>query len=124
MPGCSRKTAQAIINMRPFKNTKDLVSQLSGVRHLSSNLYECCKDILEVRSAVIRLLNKCERLTEQVASHATRLLENTIDLPENAITDQNQSDEVDHEHDDFTINKANGNPVQLVTQQPAILNPL
>ncbi|RTG90531.1 SWI/SNF-related matrix-associated actin-dependent regulator of chromatin subfamily A [Schistosoma bovis] len=124
MPGCSRKTAQAIINMRPFKNTKDLVSQLSGVRHLSSNLYECCKDILEVRSAVIRLLNKCERLTEQVASHATRLLENTIDLPENAITDQNQSDGVDHEHDDFTINKANGNPVQLVTQQPAILNPL
>ncbi|CAH8656368.1 unnamed protein product [Schistosoma haematobium] len=124
MPGCSRKTAQAIINMRPFKNTKDLVSQLSGVRHLSSNLYECCKDILEVRSSVIRLLNKCERLTEQVASHATRLLENTIDLPENAITDQNQSDGVDHEHDDFTINKANGNPVQLVTQQPAILNPL
>ncbi|CAH8288739.1 unnamed protein product [Schistosoma bovis] len=124
MPGCSWKTAQAIINMRPFKNTKDLVSQLSRVRHLSSNLYECCKDILEVRSSVIRLLNKCERLTKQVASHATRLLENTIALPENYITDQNQPDEVDHEHDDFTINKTNGYPVQLVTQQPAILNPL
>ncbi|CAH8592041.1 unnamed protein product [Schistosoma turkestanicum] len=124
MPGCSRKTAQAIINMRPFKNTKDLVTQLSGVRHLSSNLYECCKDILEVRSSVIRLLNKCERLTEQVASHAARLLENAIDLPENALTDQNRSDGVDHEHDDFSINKANGNLVQLVTQQPAILNPL
>uniref|UniRef100_A0AA82N2B9 DNA helicase n=1 Tax=Schistosoma mansoni TaxID=6183 RepID=A0AA82N2B9_SCHMA len=124
VPGCSWKTAQAIINMRPFKNTKDLIFQMSGVRHLSSNLYECCKDILEVRTSVIRLLNKCERLTEQVASHATRLLENTIDLPENAITDQNQSDGVVDEHDGFTINKANGYPVQLVTQQPAILNPL
>ncbi|KAK4475667.1 hypothetical protein MN116_000936 [Schistosoma mekongi] len=116
MPGCSRKTAQAIINMRPFKNTKDLVAQLSGVRHLSSNLYECCKDILEVRSSVIRLLNKCERLTAQVANHAARLLESTIDLPENAVTD--------HEHDEFGISKTNGSPVQLVTQQPAILNPL
>ncbi|TNN19311.1 ATP-dependent helicase fft2 [Schistosoma japonicum] len=116
MPGCSRKTAQAIINMRPFKNTKDLVAQLSGVRHLSSNLYECCKDILEVRSSVIRLLNKCERLTAQVADHAARLLESTINLPENAITD--------HEHDEFCINKTNGSAVQLVTQQPAILNPL
>ncbi|CAH8644436.1 unnamed protein product [Schistosoma rodhaini] len=124
VPGCSWKTAQAIINMRPFKNTKDLIFQMSGVRHLSSNLYECCKDILEVRTSVIRLLNKCERLTEQVASHATRLLENTIDLPEIAITDQNQSDGVVDEHDGFTINKANGYPVQLVTQQPAILNPL
>ncbi|KAK4467246.1 hypothetical protein MN116_009051 [Schistosoma mekongi] len=116
MPGCSRKTAQAIINMRPFKNTKDLVAQLSGVRHLSSNLYECCKDILEVRSSVIRLLNTCERLTAQIANHAARLLESTIDLPENAVTD--------HEHDEFGISKTNDSPVQLVTQQPAILNPL
>ncbi|KAA3677099.1 SWI/SNF-related matrix-associated actin-dependent regulator of chromatin subfamily A [Paragonimus westermani] len=118
MPGCFRKTAMTLVSSRPFQTITQLVNFLSETR-LSSSLVDSCKEILQMRSTIIRLMQRCERITERVASHASKLLANSVTLsinPEQPDLDTAIASETGKNPDDVSG--------QLLTQQPAILNPL
>ncbi|KER22182.1 hypothetical protein T265_09655 [Opisthorchis viverrini] len=112
MPGCSRKTAQILVSLRPFRNMTNLLNRLQGTRFLSPNLIDACKDVLQMRATVIRLLQRCERITERVADHVSNLLANVVSLSEDQLKSPKPSSD------------SGANAEHLLTQQPAILNPL
>lgn len=120
--GVSKKSAQLLLTLRPFKDTLDLVNRTSVLRHFSANLIDSCKDILQMRLSIVRLLQKCERLTERVAANAAKLLQNTLELPEQHVT-KSESNSGAATIDDFNLDHENMNS-QLLTQQPAILSPM
>ncbi|CAL8088312.1 unnamed protein product [Calicophoron daubneyi] len=118
MPGCSKKTAQIIDSLRPFTSTAHLLARLSETRFLSPNLIDSCKEILQMRSTVIRLLQRCERLTERVSSHAAKLFTSTISLPDSAADSSEYPSKME------SVENSSSGLNHLLTQQPAILNPL
>ncbi|TPP61080.1 hypothetical protein FGIG_03314 [Fasciola gigantica] len=102
MSGCSQKTAQILISLRPFDNTSHLLSRLSGTRFLSPNLIDSCKEVLQMRTTVTRLLLRCGSIAEKVAKQVTQLLVNSVAMPGADLPESGY----------------------LLTQQPSILNPL
>ncbi|VDP73476.1 unnamed protein product [Echinostoma caproni] len=102
MSGCSQKTAQILMSLRPFDNTTHLLNRLSGTRFLSPNLIDSCKEVLQMRMTVVRLLQRCESIAERVSKQIAQLLANSVAMPTEDIPESSS----------------------LLTQQPSILNPL
>uniref|UniRef100_A0A5K3EST8 Helicase ATP-binding domain-containing protein n=1 Tax=Mesocestoides corti TaxID=53468 RepID=A0A5K3EST8_MESCO len=107
MTGCSQKTAEVIINLRPFNTIVDLKLRLDATRYLSTSLIDACKELMQARSMFMSMLRSCEAISQRVKSRIASLLaDDSVDLPK--------------EGGDFSRNKKTG----FLREQPVILHPL
>ncbi|XP_076140327.1 SWI/SNF-related matrix-associated actin-dependent regulator of chromatin subfamily A containing DEAD/H box 1b isoform X2 [Alosa pseudoharengus] len=73
--GCSAKKAQKIVELRPFKNWRDLDKALSGGNGLSMELLAGCREVLRERDVVQRLMGHCEEIAQKMSRDVTQVLE-------------------------------------------------
>ncbi|CUT99656.1 SWI:SNF matrix associated [Echinococcus multilocularis] len=107
MNGCSQKTAEVIINLRPFNTVVDLKLRLDATRYLSTSLIDACKELMQARSMFTSVLKSCEAISQRVQSRIASLLaDDSVDLPK--------------EGGDLSRNKKTG----FLREQPIILHPL
>lgn len=107
MSGCSQKTAEVIINLRPFNTTVDLKLRLDATRYLSTSLIDACKDLMSARATFTALLQSCEAISNKVNGRIAALTnDNCTSLPT--------------EGGDLSRSKKTG----FLREQPVILHPL
>ncbi|CAL1288550.1 unnamed protein product [Larinioides sclopetarius] len=63
IPGCSKKKADSLLNLRPFANWADLVEKLSNDKYLSTDLLNGAKKVIDMRSAITKLMTKCQQIS-------------------------------------------------------------
>lgn len=100
IPGCSKKKAEIIISLRPFKTYDNLLEKLESTKALTSRLIGGGKEVIHMREVVIRLMKKCEKISKEMGDLASYLV--------NA---------ADFEEDGKSV------PEMKITKQPPILNP-
>lgn len=92
VPGCSKKKAEAVIGYRPFEGWADLVQKLNSDKSLSTDLLNGAKQVMDMRSAVSRIMNKCQKIAGEMEGLVEKLKE------------------------------CKGNSKEYVAEQPALLN--
>ncbi|XP_019408735.1 PREDICTED: SWI/SNF-related matrix-associated actin-dependent regulator of chromatin subfamily A containing DEAD/H box 1 isoform X2 [Crocodylus porosus] len=75
IPQCSQKKAQKIIELRPFNSWEALVSKMSKTNGLSEDIIWNCKTLLRERDVVLKLMNKCEDISNKLTNQVTRITE-------------------------------------------------
>ncbi|CAL1534122.1 unnamed protein product [Lymnaea stagnalis] len=73
MPGCSKKKAEAIMSLRPFKSWQHLIEAFNSEKQLSTSLISGCKEIMHVRNTIRRLMMRCESISQQMGLVVSRL---------------------------------------------------
>ncbi|OBS82214.1 hypothetical protein A6R68_23797 [Neotoma lepida] len=76
IPQCSQKKAQKITELRPFNSWEALFTKMSKVNGLSEDLIWNCKTLIQERDVVIRLMNKCEDISNKLTKQVTMLTGN------------------------------------------------
>lgn len=61
--GCNKKKVVEIIKLRPFEGWVDLVTKLQNNRGLSAEILNSATELLRMKSAVTKLMNKCQKIT-------------------------------------------------------------
>ncbi|XP_074130639.1 SWI/SNF-related matrix-associated actin-dependent regulator of chromatin subfamily A containing DEAD/H box 1 isoform X1 [Sminthopsis crassicaudata] len=75
IPQCSQKKAQKITELRPFNSWEALFTKMCKTNGLSEDLIWHCKTLIQERDVVIRLMNKCEDISNKLTKQVTRLTE-------------------------------------------------
>ncbi|XP_054995570.1 SWI/SNF-related matrix-associated actin-dependent regulator of chromatin subfamily A containing DEAD/H box 1 [Sorex araneus] len=73
IPQCSQKKAQKITELRPFNSWEALLTKMSKTNGLSEDLIWHCKTLIQERDVVIRLMNKCEDISNRLTKQVTML---------------------------------------------------
>ncbi|NWH98423.1 SMRCD regulator, partial [Tichodroma muraria] len=81
IPQCSQKKAQKIIALRPFNSWEALVGlhssfpipSLPRTSGLSEDIVWNCKILLKERDVVLKLMNKCEDISNKLTKQVTRI---------------------------------------------------
>jgi len=80
--GCNKKKVVEIIKLRPFEGWVDLVTKLQTSRALNTEMLNSATELLRMKSAVTKLMNKCQKITvkmegivEQLSSCSQSMLE-------------------------------------------------
>ncbi|GFR63589.1 SWI/SNF-related matrix-associated actin-dependent regulator of chromatin subfamily A containing DEAD/H box 1-like [Elysia marginata] len=73
MPGCSKKKAELIISLRPYKTWEHLIEAFTSQKQLSTSLISGCKEIMQVRNTIRRLMMRCENISQQMGLVVSRL---------------------------------------------------
>lgn len=76
IPQCSQKKAQKITELRPFNSWEALFTKMSKTNGLSEDLIWHCKTLIQERDVVIRLMNKCEDISNKLTKQVTMLTGN------------------------------------------------
>uniref|UniRef100_A0A2K6FTN4 DNA helicase n=1 Tax=Propithecus coquereli TaxID=379532 RepID=A0A2K6FTN4_PROCO len=76
IPQCSQKKAQKITELRPFNCWEALFTKMSKTNGLSEDLIWNCKTLIQERDVVIRLMNKCEDISNKLTKQVTMLTGN------------------------------------------------
>lgn len=66
LPGCSRKKAEAILELRPFKTWEGLMEKFQESKQLSYSVINGCHEIIQLRNVVVRLMKQCEQISTQM----------------------------------------------------------
>ncbi|NXU58701.1 SMRCD regulator, partial [Turnix velox] len=75
IPHCSQKTAQKIIALRPLNSWEALFTKLTTTPGLSEDIAWNCKILLKERDVVLKLMNKCEGISNKLTEQVTRITE-------------------------------------------------
>lgn len=78
IPGCSKKKAETIIELRPFSGWIDLVTKFQSCKNLNTDLINGAKEIINSRKIVMQLMRKCEDLAERLEQRVARLLSEDV----------------------------------------------
>uniref|UniRef100_A0A8D2NXL4 DNA helicase n=1 Tax=Zosterops lateralis melanops TaxID=1220523 RepID=A0A8D2NXL4_ZOSLA len=73
IPQCSQKKAQKIIALRPFNSWEALFTKMTKTSGLSEDIVWNCKILLKERDVVLRLMNKCEDISNKLTKQVTRI---------------------------------------------------
>ncbi|XP_076445086.1 SWI/SNF-related matrix-associated actin-dependent regulator of chromatin subfamily A containing DEAD/H box 1B-like [Babylonia areolata] len=73
LPGCSRKKAEILVDLRPFGSWDNLIEKVQGSKQLSLSLVQGCQEIIQLRNVVVRLMKQCEHISGQMESVVSRL---------------------------------------------------
>ncbi|NXK62757.1 SMRCD regulator, partial [Sylvietta virens] len=73
IPQCSQKKAQKIIALRPFNSWESLFAKMTNTSGLSEDIVWNCKILLKERDVVLRLMNKCEDISNKLTKQVTRI---------------------------------------------------
>jgi len=83
--GCNKKKVVEIIKLRPFEGWVDLVTKLQTNRGLSTEILNSASELLRMKSAVTKLMNKCQKITvkmEGIVEKLTSCSQNMLELKE------------------------------------------
>ncbi|KAJ7402999.1 SWI/SNF-related matrix-associated actin-dependent regulator of chromatin subfamily A containing DEAD/H box 1 [Pitangus sulphuratus] len=73
IPQCSQKKAQKIIALRPFNSWEALFTKMTTTAGLSEDIVWNCKILLKERDVVLKLMNKCEDISNKLTKQVTRI---------------------------------------------------
>ncbi|XP_027491674.1 SWI/SNF-related matrix-associated actin-dependent regulator of chromatin subfamily A containing DEAD/H box 1 [Corapipo altera] len=73
IPQCSQKKAQKIIALRPFNSWEALFTKMTKTAGLSEDIVWNCKILLKERDVVLKLMNKCEDISNKLTKQVTRI---------------------------------------------------
>uniref|UniRef100_A0A8D0C764 DNA helicase n=1 Tax=Salvator merianae TaxID=96440 RepID=A0A8D0C764_SALMN len=73
IPQCSQKKAQRIIELRPFNSWEALFTKMCKTNGLSEDIIWNCKTLLRERDVVLKLMNKCEEISNKLTKQVTRI---------------------------------------------------
>ncbi|KAI0218027.1 SWI/SNF-related matrix-associated actin-dependent regulator of chromatin subfamily A containing DEAD/H box 1 [Lamellibrachia satsuma] len=96
IPGCSKKKATQLSELRPFKDWAHLSESIIQCK-LSLSLISGCRELLRTRKSVQRLMEKCEKISSEMACVI------------NELTSEPQVDDGDNDN-------------SYIMKQPALLN--
>ncbi|XP_061438990.1 SWI/SNF-related matrix-associated actin-dependent regulator of chromatin subfamily A containing DEAD/H box 1 isoform X3 [Rhineura floridana] len=77
IPQCSQKKAQRIIELRPFNSWDTLFTKMCKTNGLSEDIIWNCKILLRERDVVLKLMNKCEEISNKLTKQVTRITGDT-----------------------------------------------
>ncbi|XP_021366785.1 SWI/SNF-related matrix-associated actin-dependent regulator of chromatin subfamily A containing DEAD/H box 1-like [Mizuhopecten yessoensis] len=84
--GCSKRKADIISKERPFKSYEDLHHKCATVKGITTDLIGGCREIIRVREVIIRLMQKCEKISAEMERVVTYLTQqDSIDESDNRI---------------------------------------
>ncbi|CAG2252996.1 SMARCAD1 [Mytilus edulis] len=95
MPGVSKRKAEIIEGLKPFKTWDKLVKSFTTTKGLSYDVIHGCNEIIRVRNVVIKLMEKCEKISKNMESIVSYLT--------------NKQEIEDSDNDDIQIKKQPGN---------------
>ncbi|XP_056013599.1 SWI/SNF-related matrix-associated actin-dependent regulator of chromatin subfamily A containing DEAD/H box 1-like isoform X2 [Ostrea edulis] len=98
-PGCSKKRAEVIMSLRPFKTWNKLTTEFCNNKALSYEIVSGCKEIFRVRQVILKLMQKCEGISKKMETVVSCLTKKT---------------DIDESSDDESIQ---------ITKQPGNLSP-
>ncbi|XP_072192276.1 SWI/SNF-related matrix-associated actin-dependent regulator of chromatin subfamily A containing DEAD/H box 1 isoform X3 [Excalfactoria chinensis] len=75
IPQCSEKKVQKIIALRPFNSWEALFSKITKTPGLSEDIVWNCKTLLKERDVVLKLMNKCEDISNKLTKQVTKITE-------------------------------------------------
>ncbi|KAM9258688.1 SWI/SNF-related matrix-associated actin-dependent regulator of chromatin subfamily A containing DEAD/H box 1 [Cariama cristata] len=75
IPQCSQKKTQKIIALRPFNSWEALFTKMTKTTGLSEDIVWNCKILLKEREVVLKLMNKCEGISNKLTKQVTRITE-------------------------------------------------
>ncbi|XP_054846387.1 SWI/SNF-related matrix-associated actin-dependent regulator of chromatin subfamily A containing DEAD/H box 1 isoform X2 [Eublepharis macularius] len=73
IPQCSQKKAQRIIELRPFNSWEALFTKMCKTNGLSEDIIWNCKTLLKERVVVLKLMNKCEEISNKLTKQVTKI---------------------------------------------------
>ncbi|NXC06559.1 SMRCD regulator, partial [Orthonyx spaldingii] len=73
IPQCSQKKAQKIIALRPFNSWESLFTKMTKTSGLSEDIVWNCKILLKERDVVLKLMNKCEDISNKLTQQVTKI---------------------------------------------------
>ncbi|XP_026528440.1 SWI/SNF-related matrix-associated actin-dependent regulator of chromatin subfamily A containing DEAD/H box 1 isoform X1 [Notechis scutatus] len=76
IPQCSQKKAQRIMELRPFNSWEALFTKMCKTNGLSEDIIWNCKTLLRERDVVLRLMNKCEEISNKLTKQVTKITGN------------------------------------------------
>jgi len=71
--GCNKKKVSEILKLRPFEGWVDLVTKLQTSKGLSADMLNSATDLLRMKSAVTKLMNKCQKITAKMEGVVEKL---------------------------------------------------
>eukprot|EP00090_Calanus_glacialis_P034369 TRINITY_DN5767_c0_g1_i1.p1 TRINITY_DN5767_c0_g1~~TRINITY_DN5767_c0_g1_i1.p1 ORF type:complete len:906 (-),score=328.78 TRINITY_DN5767_c0_g1_i1:158-2875(-) len=83
--GCNKKKVGEVIKLRPFAGWVDLVTKLQQSRGLSTEMLNNATELLRMKSAVTKLMNKCQKITakmEGIVEQLTSCSQSMLELSE------------------------------------------
>lgn len=83
--GCNKKKVSEVIKLRPFAGWVDLVTKLQQSRGLSTEMLNSATELLRMKSAVTKLMNKCQKITakmEGIVEQLTSCSQSMLELSE------------------------------------------
>ncbi|NXN95300.1 SMRCD regulator, partial [Rhinopomastus cyanomelas] len=75
IPQCSQKKAQKIIALRPFNSWEALLAKMTETPGLTEDIVWNSKILLKERDVVLKLMNKCEDISNKLTKQVTRITE-------------------------------------------------
>ncbi|XP_071512276.1 SWI/SNF-related matrix-associated actin-dependent regulator of chromatin subfamily A containing DEAD/H box 1 homolog isoform X1 [Panulirus ornatus] len=72
--GCSKKKAEVIVQIRPFRDWAHIVHKFLNERYVSTDLLNEAKTILHVRNTVQKLMKRCENIAKEMQSIVSRIV--------------------------------------------------
>jgi len=81
--GCNKKKAVEIVKLRPFEGWVDLVMKLQASRQLNTEMLNSAVELLRMKSAVTKLMNKCQKITakmEGIVEQLTSCAQSSLEL--------------------------------------------
>ena len=83
--GCNKKKVVEIVKLRPFEGWVDLVTKLQTARNLNTEMLNSAVELLRMKSAITKLMNKCQKITakmEGIVEQLTNCSQSSLDLQE------------------------------------------
>ena len=83
--GCNKKKAVEIAKLRPFEGWVDLVTKLQTCRQLNTEMLNSAVELLRMKSAITKLMNKCQKITakmEGIVEQLTNCAKSSLELQE------------------------------------------
>lgn len=80
LPGCSKKKSEIIFSSRPFDGWESLVLKFTTTKGLSYEMISGCKEVIKMREVVIRLMQRCEKISSGMEEVVNNLLHSSTEL--------------------------------------------
>ncbi|XP_022248336.1 SWI/SNF-related matrix-associated actin-dependent regulator of chromatin subfamily A containing DEAD/H box 1-like [Limulus polyphemus] len=74
VPSCSKKKVDSILSCRPFSGWQDLVKKFEQCKHLTPDLLNGAQNVINMRAAIIKLMQCCQRISDDMEKIVGQLL--------------------------------------------------
>ncbi|NWY07178.1 SMRCD regulator, partial [Nothoprocta ornata] len=75
IPRCSEKKVEKVLALRPFPTWDALLTKINETSGLSEEILWNCETLLRERAVVLKIMNKCEDLSNKLTMQVTKITE-------------------------------------------------